>query len=251
MIAETEKNHKKIAGILAITFICLILANFLFIAFFFNWADWIALLIFSLLFIVPAYISNASMVITGGGKPIDGGKTFRDGRRILGDHKTWNGLKGPLYIGIPISFLIFLLFNILWEPIRNIIIDASAQGQYILYGDISVFEYYFIGGEFPINFLVLIIRIVLASYGAVVGDLIGSCLKRRLDIKSGAPFWVVDQLDFALVALLFVSIPGFISPNLFLLPDGFIIIFLIILTPAVSIIANTVAFVIGLKDVPW
>jgi len=245
------QKHKKIAVILAITFACLILANFLLIAFIFNWADWVALLIFSLLFIVPAYISNASMVITGGGKPIDGGRYFRDGRRILGDHKTWNGLKGPLYIGIPISFFIFLLFNILWIPISGIINDATAQGQYLLYNEPKIFQYYFIGGEFPINFLVLIIRIVLASYGAVVGDLIGSFLKRRFDIKSGAPFWIVDQLDFALVALLFVSIPGFISPNLFLLPDIFIITFLIILTPAVSIIANTVAYVVGLKNVPW
>jgi len=248
---EVEKNHKKIAIILAIIFACLILANFLIIALIFSWADWVALLIFSLLFIVPAYISNASMVITGGGKPIDGGRTLKDGRRILGDHKTWNGLKGPLYIGIPISFLIFLLFNLLWEPIKDIIIDAGAQGQYILYNDIRIFEYYFIGGEFPINFLVLIIRIILASYGAVAGDLIGSFLKRRFDIKSGAPFWIVDQLDFALVALLFVSIPGLIIPTRFLLPDVYIIIFLIILTPAVSIIANTVAYVLGLKDVPW
>ncbi|MFX1568709.1 MAG: CDP-2,3-bis-(O-geranylgeranyl)-sn-glycerol synthase [Promethearchaeota archaeon] len=249
--SNVEKNHKKIAVFLAIIFACLILGNFLIIALIFNWADWIALLIFSLLFIVPAYISNASMVITGGGKPIDGGRTFRDGRRILGDHKTWNGLKGPLYIGIPISFFIFILFNLLWEPIKDVILDASAQGQYILYNDIGVFKYYFIGGEFPINFLVLIIRIVLASYGAVIGDLFGSFLKRRFDIKSGAPFWIVDQLDFALVALLFVSIPGFIAPSIFLVPDIYIIIFLIILTPAVSIIANTVAYVLGLKDVPW
>ncbi|MFW9900029.1 MAG: CDP-2,3-bis-(O-geranylgeranyl)-sn-glycerol synthase [Candidatus Thorarchaeota archaeon] len=248
---KVEKNHKKIAVFLAITFACLILGNFLIIAIMFNWADWIALLIFSLLFIVPAYLSNASMVITGGGKPIDGGRTFRDGRRILGDHKTWSGLKGPLYIGIPISLFLFILFNLLWEPIKDVILDASTQGQYILYNDINIFKYYFIGGDFPINFLVLIIRIVLASYGAVIGDLFGSFLKRRFDIKSGAPFWIVDQLDFALVALLFVSIPGFISPSIFLLPDIYIVIFLIILTPAVSIIANTVAYVLGLKDVPW
>lgn len=250
-LTDVEKNQKKIAVILAITFACLILLNFLITAVVFKWADWVALLIFSLLFIVPAYISNASMVITGGGKPIDGGRNFRDGRRILGDHKTWNGLKGPLYIGIPISFFIFLLFNILWVLIKDLIIDTAAQGQYILYNDIKIFEFYFTGGEFPINFLILIIRIVLASYGAVVGDLIGSFLKRRFDIKSGAPFWIVDQLDFALTALLFVSIPGFILPNLFMLPDFYIIIFLIILTPAVSIIANIIAYLIGLKDVPW
>ncbi|MFX0002260.1 MAG: CDP-2,3-bis-(O-geranylgeranyl)-sn-glycerol synthase [Candidatus Hodarchaeota archaeon] len=248
---DTEKNHKRIAVILAISFAILILSSFLIISFLFNWADWVALLIFSLLIIVPAYISNASMVITGGGKPIDGGKYFRDGRRILGDHKTWNGLKGPLYIGIPISFCIFLLFNILWIPINQVIVDANTQGLYLLYDSIEIFKYYFIGGDFPINFLVLIIRIVLASYGAVLGDLFGSFLKRRLDIKSGAPFWVVDQLDFALVALLFISIPSFIAPNTFLLPDAFIIVFLIILTPAVSIIANTVAYALGLKDVPW
>lgn len=191
------------------------------------------------------------MVFTGGGKPIDGGRNFRDGRRILGDHKTWNGLKGPLYIGIPISLLIFLLFNILWLPIREIVLEASTQGQYVLYDNIRIFEYYFIGGKFPINFIVLIIRIILASYGAVIGDLIGSFLKRRFDIKSGAPFWIVDQLDFALFALLFVSIPGFLLPNIFLQPDIFIIIFLIILTPAVSIIANIIAYITGLKDVPW
>ncbi|NVM35477.1 MAG: CDP-2,3-bis-(O-geranylgeranyl)-sn-glycerol synthase [Candidatus Lokiarchaeota archaeon] len=250
-LENIERNDKKIAVILAITFTFLILTSFFLIAFVFKWADWIAVLIFSLLLIVPAYISNASMVITGGGKPIDGGRNFRDGRRILGDHKTWNGLKGPLYIGIPISFLIFLLFNIIWVPIKDLIINAATQGQYILYDNIEIFEYYFIGGEFPINFLVLIIRIILASYGAVVGDLIGSFLKRRFDIKSGAPFWIVDQLDFALMALLFISIPGFILPNLFILPDVFLIIFLIILTPAVSVIANTVAYIIGLKDVPW
>lgn len=250
-LSKAEKNHKRIAVILAITFACLILGSFLTISFLFNWADWVALLIFSLLIIVPAYISNASMVITGGGKPIDGGKICRDGRRMLGDHKTWNGLKGPLYIGIPISFGIFLLFNIFWGPINEIIIDATVLGQYAFYDNLKTFKYYFIGGQLPINFLVLIIRIVLASYGAVLGDLVGSFLKRRFDIKSGEPFWIVDQLDFALVALIFVSIPGFIVPNLFLVPDPFIIIFLIILTPAVSVIANTVAYAIGLKDVPW
>ena len=191
------------------------------------------------------------MVFTGGGKPIDGGRNFRDGKRILGDHKTWNGLKGPLYIGIPISFLIFLLFNILWLPIKEVVLDASFQGQYVLYNDIRVFEYYFIGGTFPINFLVLIIRIILASYGAVFGDLVGSFLKRRFEIKSGAPFWIVDQLDFALFALLFVSIPSFFIPTIFLLPDIYIIIFLLIITPAVSIIANIIAYLVGVKDVPW
>jgi len=250
-LTETERKQKKIALLLAITFVFLILLYFLIISFIFAWADWVSMLIFTLLFIVPAYISNASMVFTGGGKPIDGGRNFRDGRRILGDHKTWNGLKGPLYIGIPISFFIFLLFNVLWISIKEIILDGLVHGQYILYSTVDVFKYYFIGGEFPINFIILIVRIILASYGAVIGDLIGSFLKRRVNIKSGAPFWIIDQLDFALCALLFASIPSFFFPTYFLLPDIFIIIFLLILTPAVSIIANTVAYIAGVKEVPW
>lgn len=101
------------------------------------------------------------------------------------------------------------------------------------------------------GFLSLIIRIILCSFGGAFGDLFGSFLKRRLNIESGAPFWVIDQLDFALGAILFVAIPGFIAPALFWLPDINIILFLIILTPAVSVIANTIAYLIGLKEVPW
>ena len=250
-LEQRENRNKRIAFILALFFVCLLLVNFLVILVFFTWADWVSLLIFSLLLIVPAYLSNASMVITGGGRPIDGGKLLRDGRRILGDHKTVNGLKGPLYVGIPISFMLFLLFIMLWQPIKDMVIQGLNEGQFMLYNDFEVFKYYFIGGQFPMNFLVLLIRIILASYGAVIGDLVGSFLKRRFDIKSGAPFWIVDQLDFVLIAILFIAIPSFISPKVFLLPDINIFIFLIIITPAVTIIANTVAYIVGLKSVPY
>ncbi len=250
-LEEREIRNKRIAFILALFFASLLLINFLVISVFFTWADWVSLLIFSLLLIVPAYLSNASMVITGGGRPIDGGKLFRDGRRILGDHKTINGLKGPLYVGIPISFTLFILFILLWQPIKELVIQALGDEQYLLYNDLKFFQYYFIGGKFPMNFLVLLIRIILASYGAVIGDLFGSFLKRRFDIKSGAPFWIVDQLDFALIAMLFIIIPSFIFPKVFLFPDIYIFVFLIIITPAVSIIANTVAYLVGLKSVPY
>jgi CDP-2,3-bis-(O-geranylgeranyl)-sn-glycerol synthase len=249
--AQKERNTK-IAVRLAVFFGCLILINFLIISIVYQWADWIALLIFSLLFIVPGYISNAGMVIVGGGKPIDGGLVLKDGRRLFGDHKTWNGfIKGPLFIGIPISIVLFVTFLLLWPLITPIIRDASAVGAYELYNSLEVFRYYFIGGKFPWGFLSLIFRIILCSYGAAFGDLIGSCMKRRFNISSGEPFWVVDQLDFALFAILFTSIPAFFLPGLFQIPDTNIIIFLIILTPSVSVIANTVAYLIGLKDVPW
>ena len=252
-LTELELKFKKIAIRLAVFFACLILVHFLLTSLVFGtWADWIAILIFSLLFIVPAYISNACMVIAGGGKPIDGGKVLKDGRRLFGDHKTWNGLiKGPLYFGIPISIGVFVLFLLLWPFIEQIPIDGISQGGYIIYNDASYYEYYFIGGSFPLGFLSLMIRIVLCAYGAAFGDLFGSFLKRRVNIKSGAPFWVIDQLDFALLAIILVAIPSLIVPVLFWPIDLNIIIFLIILTPSVSVIANTVAYYLGLKEVPW
>jgi len=249
---DKKQRNTKIAKYLALFFTCLLFLNFIFISLYYSLADWIALLIFSLLFIVPAYLSNAGMVIVGKGKPIDGGKVWKDGRRILGDHKTWNGLiKGPLYIGIPISLGLFLVFFILWDIIR-IIPDAGIPlGIYNLYNDIFFYQYYFIGGPKPIGFIIIIMRIFLCSYGAGIGDLLGSFLKRRFNIESGEPFWVIDSLDFAGTAIICASIPSFFIPDLYLAPDIFIIIFLLILTPSVSIIANTVAYYIGLKDVPW
>jgi len=249
----SEKKNKRIALILTVVFASLILINFLVISLIFGWADWVAILLFSLLLIVPAYISNAGMVIVGGGEPIDKGKIFKyDGRRIFGDHKTWAGLvKGPLYIGIPISIGIHLIFIILWPIIEPIPLTAITEGQYRLFTSLFTYKYYFIGGNYPLGFLILIIRIVLCSYGAAFGDLLGSFLKRRFAIQSGEPFWVVDQLDFATGALIFLIIPAWIFPTFFLIPHPQIILFLLILTPSVSVIANTVAYLTGLKDVPW
>ncbi|MFX0057290.1 MAG: CDP-archaeol synthase [Candidatus Hodarchaeota archaeon] len=249
---KSKQRNTLIAKILTILFIALLFLNFIIISLIYSWADWIALLIFSLLFIVPGYLSNAGMVIVGGGKPIDGGRFWQDGRRILGDHKTWKGLiKGPLYIGIPISFGIFLLFIVLWPAIQEIPITGEQMGIYKLYSNLSYYEFYFIGGPFPIGILFLIVRIILSSYGAAFGDLLGSFLKRRFNIPSGEPFWIIDQLDFVAASILFASLPALFVSNIYLAPDIHVIIFLLILTPAVSVIANTVAYVVGLKEVPW
>src|SRR5207245_9502679 len=46
----------------------------------------------ALLFIGPSYVANAAPLLLGGGTPLDGGKNFLDGERILGAHKTVRGL---------------------------------------------------------------------------------------------------------------------------------------------------------------
>ncbi|MFX1238877.1 MAG: CDP-2,3-bis-(O-geranylgeranyl)-sn-glycerol synthase [Promethearchaeota archaeon] len=247
---EKEVKSKKIAFILALVLLIIFVIDIVLITLIYSFADWIALLLFSLLLIYPAYLSNAGMVFMGGGKPIDGGRSFKNGKRILGDHKTWNGfIKGPLYMGIPLSIIISLVLLALWPLIE--VIPISAIDSYKYYHSLFFYEFYFIGGNLPLGFLLLIMRIILCSYGAAFGDLVGSFIKRRFNFESGAPFWVVDQLDFATFALIFISIPVFFIPSLYITPDINIVIFILILTPSISIIANTVAYFLGLKDVPW
>ncbi len=249
---DINRRDVRLAIILTLMFISLLFFNFLIISIIFSMADWLATLIFSVRFIVPAYFSNAGMEKVGGGKPLDKGKFWRDDRRILGDHKTVSGfVKGPLYIGIPLSSALFLLFFILWPVIQQIPIEGASYGVYNLYSELFYYQYYFVGGSFPIGIVIILLRIVFCSYGAAFGDLAGSFLKRRFNIKSGAPFWIVDQLDFAVGALIFALIPAIFFPGLYLIPDLNIVIFLLILTPSVSLISNTIAYLINLKDVPW
>ena len=117
---------------------------------------------------------------------------------------------------------------IIWPSISSFIELGQNFNAFQIYNNLSYFEFYFVGGPFPIGIFFLILRIILCAYGAAIGDLIGSFLKRRFNYKSGAPFWIVDQLDFVIIALIFVSIPAIFFPNLYLVPDINIIIFLMI-----------------------
>ncbi|RLF96435.1 CDP-2,3-bis-(O-geranylgeranyl)-sn-glycerol synthase [Thermococci archaeon] len=121
----------------------------------------------ALLFILPAYIANATPVVTGGGKPMDFEMTFIDGRRILGKGKTWRGFFSGILSGTILGLLI-------WELL-----------------------------EFEEKSITLAI---LLSLGALVGDCTGSFIKRRLNIERGRPLPLVDQLDFLLGALVFSEI---------------------------------------------
>ena len=53
----------------------------------------------ALLFIGPSYVANAAPLLLGGGAPLDRGKNFFDGQRILGAHKTFRGLFAGIIAG--------------------------------------------------------------------------------------------------------------------------------------------------------
>lgn len=77
--------------------------------------------------------------------------------------------------------------------------------------------------------------------GAIVGDACGSFIKRRIKIERGRPAPIMDQLDFVVGALLFASLVVNISFNM--------IILIIIITVFLHLGANTIAYLLGMKDV--
>ncbi|MFQ6126031.1 MAG: CDP-2,3-bis-(O-geranylgeranyl)-sn-glycerol synthase [Candidatus Heimdallarchaeota archaeon] len=175
--------------------------------------SFIAVLINSIWFIFPAYIANASPVIFGGGAPIDFRRNFLDGQRIFGDGKTWRGFLGGIMSGI---------------------IIGSLQG----------YIYPSLGLDSPVNDLTpidYIFRASLLSFGALCGDLTGSFIKRRIKIKRGAPFPIVDQIGFLVLAFLFVTLK-------FETPLSYVLL-LIPLTLFLHLGTNIFAYLAGLKEV--
>ena len=83
----------------------------------------------------------------------------------------------------------------------------------------------------------------LLSVGALTGDLIGSFFKRRIDIKSGNPAPVLDQLGFIILGLFFAA------P--ILQPAGIYAIILITVTLGIHWISNALGYLLGLKKHPW
>jgi len=69
------------------------------------------LLIDALVFILPAYCANAVPVLLGGGRPIDGGKVFSDGRPVFGSHKTIRGFVSGLVVGTLVGFGLSLVID--------------------------------------------------------------------------------------------------------------------------------------------
>jgi len=81
--------------------------------------DLINLAISSLLLILPAYIANSTPVIFRGRHPVDFGRALWDGRRILGDGKTLEGVGIGLFFGT-------LSGVVLGHPLLALLLSAGA-----------------------------------------------------------------------------------------------------------------------------
>jgi CDP-2,3-bis-(O-geranylgeranyl)-sn-glycerol synthase len=69
------------------------------------------LIVEALKFIFPAYCANATPVIAGGGKPMDFGKNFFDGKPVLGKNKTFKGFFFGLAVGVTVGMVEWVLFD--------------------------------------------------------------------------------------------------------------------------------------------
>ncbi|MHA2423205.1 MAG: CDP-2,3-bis-(O-geranylgeranyl)-sn-glycerol synthase [Candidatus Thorarchaeota archaeon] len=171
---------------------------------------------------LPAWIANSMPVLFGGGRPIDGGRYYKDGRRILGDGKTIRGFVVGVFLGTMTGIGQFLAAPYL-HPLLEIYVVVTPAMEHVLYMTI------------PAAFLL--------SLGALTGDLVGSFIKRRIDIKSGNPSPVLDQLGFILMGLIFAA------P--ILQPEAVYVIILVTITLAIHWISNALGYLLGLKEHPW
>ena len=167
----------------------------------------------ALWFILPAYMANALPLhfvripyLRDFSTPVDFGWTFQ-GKRIFGNGKTWRGL----------------IFGVLGGTL------------------IALLQIYFQGGAVGFFRTATLPEMTLQlgfmlSLGALVGDLIGSFVKRQAGFKRGEHAPLLDQLDFVFGAYFFSYLLTFVIDY-----DQFFVV--LIITPSVHLFFNFIAWI--------
>lgn len=164
-------------------------------------------------FILPAYLANmAPVMVRKTGMPMGGVIS----KKWLGAHKTWVGLGVGVIVGILTIYLQRYLVG--FEFFEKIAMIDYGTGKAVLFG-------------------------ALMGFGALIGDLWESFIKRRLKIAAGKPFVPWDQIDFLIGALVFtvgLYFPGWGRVGV-----------LLIITPLLHFLTNLVGYGLGFKKVWW
>ena len=175
--------------------------------------------------IIPAYIANASALLVGGGTPIDFGKNWKDGKRILGDGKTWRGLISGAVVGMVGGFGLS-------------IVAIYANNSDFAFLGLSDF------GRYPL----MIPIIGSICFGALLGDIIKSFFKRRAGKERGENWIPFDQIDFILGVLFFNLLMSLLLQNIGITSHNWFlenfslwhILVLLIITPFIHLFSNFV-----------
>lgn len=174
-------------------------------------------------FFLPAYVANPSAVLVGGGPPMDFGRRLGP-HRILGDGKTWRGFLGGGLLALAVGLI---------------------QSAAVLPFPATPFAY----GSFP----VLVGLPAALGFGALLGDVLGSFVKRRWGRARGHRTPVLDQYDFVLGAFLVTGLafPDWLAAN-YLAGEALLgLLFILGLTPLLHRAVNLLGYRMGKKEVPW
>lgn len=166
--------------------------------------------------ILPAALPNSAASVVSfflkRTTPIDFGKSLGE-QRILGDGKSCEGLLGGIIFGVILAIVQNYFSKFIGMP------------------------------EFP--FIVMF----ALPLGSLLGDIIASFFKRRLNIQRGKSLPLIDQLDFVLGAWLLTFI---FAPEWFLTHYNLLIIILtLLLIPVFHLLFNIVGYKIGISREPW
>jgi len=163
----------------------------------------------AIIYVVPAYIANGTPVVVlryiKQSHPIDLGVVMWDGRRLLGDGKTIEGLVSGLAVGLVAALSLYVLVPGIYRSLLEC-------------------------GLLPV--------------GAMMGDILGAFIKRRMGLERGRSAPVLDQIGFLLVALLLAWLPH--GAPIWLDAQTFVI--LLVITALLHLSTNALAYLVGLKD---
>jgi len=201
---------------------------------------------------LPGFLANTFAMMWGkwlpktgyGPWPIDGGRNMKDGNRILGDGKTWNGLIGG---SLTSGLLCVLIVSMMGDAPTADNIDSNIFAHPMTGYEGSWFDI----GSMQISAFILG---TFLGFACLLGDSAGSFVKRRRgmrregDISSKAP--LLDTLPFAIMVFLCGQIflgSSLLSDSDLILP----MIVIVLITPILHRSFNLIGYYIGWKDVPY
>ena len=173
---------------------------------------------------LPALIPNSAAVLVGGGTPMDFGRSW-NGRRILGDGKTWRGFVGGTAAGV------------LFGAFQIVVGDSAGLGDAWSHG------------EWPSAFVV----VLCLGLGSMVGDSMGSFIKRRLGVERGIKAPGLDQYNFVIGAVVLVIVFRFDWFDLHFMEGNAIwgLVAVLVVVPLLHRGINIIGYKMGKKNVPW
>jgi CDP-2,3-bis-(O-geranylgeranyl)-sn-glycerol synthase len=167
---------------------------------------------------LPAYIANMAPVVATKvnifprlNVPIDGSN--KDTMRpLFGVNKTYRGFVTGILAGVGVAFL-------------QLLVRRNGAGRLFT--------------EFPYTYENFLLWGLVLGAGALIGDLVKSYFKRRLNIPSGHRWLPWDQLDMVLGGLLFGSLMYRFSWQQ--------VVVLLVVSPLLILIVNLVSYWLKIK----